>query len=110
MNMMQMMQNMQKMQKKLQEAQGELEKVDVVASSAGDAVEVTFSGQAKFKSIKIKPEAINPDDPSSVDSETIEMLEDLITEAISSATQKANSQMETKMKALTGGISIPGLF
>ncbi len=110
MNVMQMMQNMQKMQKKLQEAQNELEKVDVTASSAGNAVEVTLNGQAKFKSIKIKPEAINPDNPGSVDSETLEMLEDLISEAINTATEKASSQMETKMKSLTGGISIPGLF
>ena len=110
MNVMQMMQNMQKMQKKLQEAQGELEKVEVTAQSAGNAIEVVFTGQARFKSIKIKPEAINPDDPKSVDSETLEMLEDLITEAIVNATTKANEQMETKMKALTGGISIPGLF
>lgn len=110
MNVMQMMQNMQKMQKKLQEAQNELEKVEIVAQSAGNAVEVTLTGQAKFKSIKIKPEAINPDDPQSVDSETLEMLEDLVSEAINAATVKANAQMESKMKALTGGISIPGLF
>jgi len=110
MNVMQMMQNMQKMQKKLQEAQGELEKIEITASSAGNAVEVIMTGQAKFKSIKIKPEAINPDDPASVDSETLEMLEDLVSEAISAASEKANAQMESKMKALTGGISIPGLF
>jgi len=110
MNVMQMMQNMQKMQKKLQEAQSELEKVEVTATSAGNAVEVTLNGQAKFKSIKIKPEAINPDNPASVDSETLEMLEDLVTEAINAAAATANAQMEAKMKSLTGGISIPGLF
>jgi DNA-binding protein YbaB len=38
------------------------------------------------------------------------MLEDLITEAMTSATNKATSQMEAKMKSITGGISIPGLF
>ena len=110
MNVMQMMQNMQKMQKKLQEAQSELEKVEIKANSAGNAVEVTMTGQAKFKSIKIKPEAINPDEPAKVDSETLEMLEDLISEAITAAAMQANEQMEAKMKSLTGGISIPGLF
>lgn len=107
---MQMMQNMQKMQKKLQEAQSELENIDITAQSAGGAVEVVFTGQSKFKSIKIKPEAINPENPTSVDVDTIEMLEDLITEAIKSATEKSGAQMEAKMKSLTGGISIPGLF
>lgn len=110
MNMMHMMQNVQKMQKKLQETQAELENVEVTAASAGGAVEVVFTGQAKFKSIKIKPEAINPENPASVDADTIEMLEDLITEALKSAGEKATTQMEAKMKTITGGISIPGLF
>lgn len=110
MNPMQMMQNVQKMQKRLQEAQGELENIEVNAQSAGGAVEVVYTGQSKFKSIKIKPEAINPENPESVDTETIEMLEDLVTEAIKNAAAKSSATMEEKMKSLTGGISIPGLF
>jgi DNA-binding protein YbaB len=38
------------------------------------------------------------------------MLEDLITTAINSATDKAVKEMEAKMKQATGGINIPGLF
>ena len=110
MNMIQMMQQAQKMQKKFKETQDELANIEVNGQSAGGTVEVTFNGQGKFKSIKLKPEAINPENPSSVDSETLEMLEDLIIEAMTNATDKANSQMEAKMKAITGGISIPGLF
>ena len=110
MNIMQMMQNVQKMQKRLQEAQKELETVEIKAQSGSGAVEVVYTGQGKFKSIKIKPEAINPENPSSVDSETVEMLEDLITEALVEGTKKSNAEMEAKMKSLTGGISIPGLF
>ena len=110
MNIMQMMQNVQKMQKRLTEAQKELETVEVKAQSGSGAVEVTYTGQGKFKSIKIKPEAINPENPASVDDETIEMLEDLITEALLEGTRKSNAEMEAKMKSLTGGISIPGLF
>ena len=110
MNMIQMMQQAQKMQKKFKEAQDELANIEVSGQSAGGAVEVTFNGQGKFKSIKLKPEAINPDNPPSVDNDTLEMLEDLIIEAMTNATDKANAQMESKMKAITGGISIPGLF
>ena len=75
MNIMNMMQNVQKMQKRLMETQKELENVEVAAQSAGGAVEVVYTGQAKFKRIKIKPEAINPENPDSVDTETIEMLD-----------------------------------
>ena len=110
MNIMQMMQNVQKMQKRLQEAQKELENVEVKAQAGSGAIEVVYTGQGKFKSIKIKPEAINPENPSSVDVETVEMLEDLITEALVEGTKKSNAEMEAKMKSLTGGISIPGLF
>jgi DNA-binding protein YbaB len=38
------------------------------------------------------------------------MLEDLITTAMNQATSQALSEMQSKMKALTGGINIPGLF
>jgi hypothetical protein len=110
MNMMQVMQQAQKMQKKIKETQTELEQAEVISSSANGAVVITLSGQGKFKSIKLKPEAINPQDPSSVDSDTVEMLEDLLTEALRTASEKATSQMESKMKAITGGINIPGLF
>lgn len=110
MNMMQVMQQAQKMQKKFKETQSELENTKIVSLSGNGAVEATVNGQGKFVSIKIKPEAINPENPSSVDADTIEMLEDLICAALKDATEKATSQMEAKMKAITGGISIPGLF
>lgn len=109
MNIMQMMKQAQTMQAKLKTAQEELSAMDIVGESAGGAVVVTCSGQGKFKSIKLKPEAINPENPSSVDSETIEMLEDIITTAINQASDKAVKEMETKMKSITGGINIPGL-
>ena len=110
MNMMQVMQQAQKMQKKIKEAQDELEKQEIVSSSANGAVTVTLNGQGKFKSIKLKPEAINPENPSNVDSDTVEMLEDLLSEALKTASNKASEQMENRMKSITGGISIPGLF
>lgn len=110
MNMMQVMQQAQKMQKKFKETQDELEKSEIISTSGNGAVTATLTGQGKFKSIKLTASAINPSNPESVDSDTIEMLEDLITEAMTSATTKAKSQMETKMKSITGGISIPGLF
>ncbi len=110
MNMIQMMQQAQKMQKKLKEAQSELNSMQVVGKSGGDAVQVTLNGQSKFVGIKLSKKAINPENPDSVDNETVEMLEDLITEAMKNASNEAQELMESKMKAVTGGISIPGLF
>ena len=110
MNMMQVMQQAQKMQKKFKETQAELEKEEISVSSGNGAVTAVLTGQGKFKSIKLTAAAINPTNPESVEADTIEMLEDLISEAMTSATTKATSQMEAKMKSITGGISIPGLF
>ena len=110
MNMMQVMQQAQKMQKKFKETQAELEKAEITAQAGNGAIEVVLNGQGKFVSIKIKPEAINPQDPASVDVDNLEMLEDLITQALKEATNTANTQMEAKMKAITGGISIPNLY
>ncbi len=109
MNIMQMMKQAQNIQARLKDVQQELSDMNLTGESAGGAVVVTCSGQGKFKSIKIKPEAINPENPSSVDAETVEMLEDLVTTAINQASSKAEKEMETRMKAVTGGINIPGL-
>lgn len=110
MDIMKMMKQAKGLQQKLKDTQEELSKVEITGESAGGAVKVICDGQAKFKSIKLSAEVINPENPSSVDADTVEMLEDVITTAILQATKTATEQMEAKMKALTGGINIPGLF
>ena len=110
MNFANMMQQAQKMQKKLQDAQAELAALEIPGEAGNGAVKVICNGQGKFKSIKLTPQAINPENPSSVDQDAIEMLEDLISQAMSQATEKANEKTEATMKNITGGIKIPGLF
>ncbi len=110
MNIMQIMKQAQNVQAKLKSTQEELAKMEIVGEAAGGAVKVTCDGQGRFKSIKLSPEAINSENPSSVDTDTIEMLEDIISTAINQASEKASAEMEAKMKQATGGINIPGLF
>ena len=105
MNIMQIMKQAQSMQAKLKTTQEELAKMELVGESGGGAVVVTCDGQGKFKSIKL-----SPDCAAGLSSDDREMLEDLITTAINSATDKAMKEMEAKMKQATGGINIPGLF
>ena len=92
------------------ETSSELANLEITGEAAGGAVRVVCDGQGKFKSIAIKPEAINPENPSSVDSETVEMLEDVISSAMKEASDKASAEMQSRMTQLTGGIKIPGLF
>ena len=102
MNMMQMMQKAQSIQKKLQETQAQLAETEFSGEAGG--VVVTCDGQGKFKSIKISKEAINPENPESVEDDTIEMLEDVITTAVKQATETASKEMETKeFTAKAGG-------
>ena len=110
MNMMAMMKQAQNIQKRLKETQDELNNTDITGEAGNGTVKVICDGKGLFKSIKLSAEAINPDAPSSVSEDTIEMLEDLITSAIHSTSEKAQKVMEEKMKSVTGGISIPGLF
>lgn len=110
MDMMKMMKQAQGLQKKLKDTQDELSNIEVTGESAGGAVKVACDGQGRFKSIKLSAEAINPENPSSVDTDTIEMLEDIISTAILQASKKATDEMEIKMKSITGGLNIPGLF
>jgi len=106
---MQMMQQAQNIQKRLKDVQNELSQAEVEGETLGGAVKVVCDGQGKFKSIKLSAELINPENPDSVDEDTIETLEDAIITAITQTSQKATNEMEEKIKAVTGGISIPGL-
>lgn len=111
MNIAQMMKQAQQMQKKLQDVQAELAATEVTATSGNGAVTVVLDGHGKFKSIKLRPEAVNPENPSSVDEESLEMLEELISSALKEASEEATKKSELKMKGIVPpGLHIPGLI
>jgi DNA-binding YbaB/EbfC family protein len=96
-----MLRQAQELQVKLAKAQQELAEATVEASSGGGAVKVTITGQQKILSVKISPEAINPDDA--------ELLEDLVLTAISEAITKSQELAAERLNKVTGGLKIPGL-
>ena len=108
MNMMQMIKQAQNLQNKLKDTQAELSKLEIEGEAS--CVKVICDGQGRFKSITLSAEALNPENPSAVDKDTLEMLEDIISTAIKQASDKATKTMEEKMKSVTGGLNIPGLF
>ncbi len=111
MNLANMMKQAQQMQKRLQDAQKDLATTDITAQTGNGSVTVICDGHGKFKSIKLTKEAINAENPASVDDETVEMLEDLITSAMKQATADADKKMKDKMKGIVPpGLNIPGLF
>ena len=96
-----MMQKIQKMQEEMAKTQAAVEATEFTASVGGGAVEVAVDGKHEVKSIKLKPEVVDPED--------IDMLEDLLLAALNEAIRKANESMESEMGKLTGGLNIPGM-
>ncbi|MCL2797201.1 MAG: YbaB/EbfC family nucleoid-associated protein [Firmicutes bacterium] len=94
MNMQAMMRQAQKLQEQMQAAQEELENAEVEGSAGGGLVTVTLNGKKAMLGVKIKPEAVDPDD--------IEMLEDLILAAYNDAAEKADELEEETMPAGAG--------
>lgn len=109
MNMMNMMKQAQNIQKKLVDAQNELTNMSIEGTAGNGSVKVICDGKGQFKSIKLSAEALNPENPSAISADDIEMLEDLISSAMKTAIDKSKTEMEAKMKSVTGGVNIPGL-
>lgn len=101
-NMNSVIKQAQKMQEEMEKVQEELEQKTVEASAGGGMIEVKASGKKEILSVKIKPEAVDPED--------VETLEDLVMVAVNEALKKADDMMTEGMSAVTGGINIPGLF
>ena len=101
-NMQQMLRQAQKMQQDMQRVQEELEEMMVEATSGGGMVSAVVSGSKSLISLKIKPEAIDPEDP--------EMLQDMIVAAVNEAMRQAEEMAQQKMSQVTGNINLGGLF
>ncbi|MFN8591415.1 MAG: YbaB/EbfC family nucleoid-associated protein [Thermomicrobiales bacterium] len=96
------MKMIQQMQSRLEKVQRELAETIIEGTAGGGVVKAQVTGAREFRGISI--------DPSVVDPEDVEMLEDLIAVAIQDAMNRATDVAEQKMSALTGGMKIPGLM
>jgi len=101
-NMQNVMKQAQKMQADLARTQEELALERVEASVGGGAVKVVMRGDMTLESVRLEPSAVDPDD--------VEMLQDLIVAAVNEAMRQAQEVASRKMSAVTGGLNIPGLF
>jgi DNA-binding YbaB/EbfC family protein len=102
-NMQQIMKQAQKMQQQVAQAQAELAETEVTGTAGGGLVTVVVTGLGEFKSIKIDPKAVDPED--------VETLEDLVLAAIHNGSEAVRELTEQKMGPATGGLgglSLPG--
>ena len=96
---MKILQQAQEMQGRFQKIQEELQQMTVTGTAGGGMVVADVSGTGQLKKIKLDPSVVNPAD--------IEMLEDLVTVAVSDAQQKAQAAAQEQMGKVTGGLSLP---
>ena len=100
-NMNQMLKQAKKMQEQMMKMQEEMEEKVYEATAGGGAVTVKVSGKKQLEEIKIKEDAVDPDD--------VEMLEDLILSAVNEAVRQADEYANSEMSKVTGGMG-GGLF
>ena len=98
MNINQLMKEAKKMQADMEKSQTELASKEFDSSVGGGAVYVKVSGNKEIKEIKIKKEAVDPED--------VEMLQDLILTCVNEALRKVDSAQAQEF----GKYNIPGLM
>ena len=96
-----MLRQARQLQAKMAKVQEELGNAIVEATSGGGAVKVVMNGHQNVQSVEILPEAVN--------SEDVEMLQDLIVSAVNEAIAKSQEVANKQLSSLTGGLNIPGL-
>ncbi len=95
------MKQAQEMGGKMQQLTEELKTKRVVGSAGAGMVEVEANGVGEILAVRI--------DPTLIEKQDREFLEDLLPAAINSAREKAQSLHAEQMQSLTGGINLPGM-
>ena len=98
--------NMQAMIKKMQEdmvaMQEDLENREYDIAAGGGVINVKINGKKEILSVKIDPEAVDPDD--------VDTLEDLFVAAVNEAIKTVENASSQEMSKITGGLNIPGML
>jgi DNA-binding YbaB/EbfC family protein len=96
-----MLKQAQKLQAEMQKVQEQLAAERVEATAGGGVVRAVASGHGDLIELIIDPAVVDPSD--------VGMLSDLILAAVNEAQRNARATAEERMRALTGGLNIPGL-
>jgi DNA-binding YbaB/EbfC family protein len=91
-----------KMKEQMERVERDLRERMVEGRAGGGAVTVVANGAKEIEAVRIKPEAVDPEDLS--------LLEDLLLVALREALEKAGQLHEAEMSKVTGGMNLPGLF
>lgn len=101
-DMMSMMKKAKEVQEKMQNIQEEMANLQMIGTAGGGLVNITLNGKNTIIAIEIDPSLLNP--------EEAEILEDLIIAAYNEARAKIEMAMEERTKSLTAGLPFPPSF
>ncbi len=83
----------QKMQAKIQKVQEEIANSEFIGEASNGLVKVTISGNLKVKEVKIDPTTVNKDD--------VEMLEELLMIAMNDALNKVEEKSQNSLAPMS---------
>jgi nucleoid-associated protein EbfC len=87
------------LQSKMQALQAELDTIEVEGTAGGGMVMVKMSAKGDLKGVAVDDSLLKPTEK--------EILEDLLVAAHADARRKAETVLQEKMKAVTGGLPLP---
>ena len=94
-----LMQQAQAMQKELEKANEQINATEFEGSASNGLVKVTINGENRVLSVNIDPSILNPDDK--------EMIEDLIMIAVNDAVDKAEELKKDRFGSMVSAMGLP---
>ncbi len=98
-NMSQIMKQAKAMQEKMAEMQKKIEETEIEGSSGGGAVKIVMNGKHEVKNLFIDPSIVNSDEK--------EVLEDLIIAALNDVNKKIAENTNDQLGSISGGMGLP---
>ena len=84
---------------KMEAMQAELDRLEVEGTAGGGLLTIKLSGKGEVRAAHV--------DPSLLQSDQQEILEDLLVAAHADARRKLETMLQDKMQSLTGGLPLP---
>ena len=98
-NMSQIMKQAKAMQEKMAEMQKKIEETEIEGSSGGGAIKIVMNGKHEVKNLFIDPSIVNSDEK--------EVLEDLIIAALNDVNKKIAENTNNQLGSISGGMGLP---
>lgn len=101
MNIGQITKMAQQLQTQMAQAQEELKETTLEVSAGGGAVRIVITGAQEVRGIEIDPSAVDPDE--------VDMLQDLVMTAVNEAIGRSKQLERERMAGVAGGMGLPGM-